>query len=91
MKNFIWTIKSEKASRMYGGADVEVSIYRILRGRAVFVMRTNWCTRSYKGGDSEVMNALARHGDISKSHRDGYYKGHHCGPVAGQNFTISEV
>ena len=91
MKHFIWTIKTEKVRRILGGADIVANVYQIKRGMPVFAGSVEWCTSGCKGGDSEVMNHLARRGELPKRYLSGYYTGHHCGPVAGQNFTISEV
>lgn len=71
---FVFGIESEKVSRTYGGSDVVVRVYEIVNGETVFVCRAKWCTRSYKGAESEVMNAIAYSGRISEEFKTGYYK-----------------
>lgn len=91
MNHFVFSIEETKYSRTYGGATVTAAVYRVKRNMPVFLLRAEWCTRAFKGEPSSVMNALACAGHLPKRFRDGYYTGHHLGPVAGQPFTISKV
>ena len=61
---FVFATEKKVVSRAYGGADVTVRIYEVVDGALRFYNRANWCTRSFKGAESEVMNALANNGVI---------------------------
>ena len=74
MKHFIGIKKSEKISRTYGGATVKCYIYEIIDNEPVYVGEVEWCTCSYKGEESCIMNALGRSGVIHEEFKDGYFK-----------------
>ena len=87
MKRFFYSIEKGRISRMYCGADVSANVYRKDRyGNLVWCGRANWCTRSYKGEESEVMGVLILRRLIPKTwSENGYYR-HSNG-----KFTIQKV
>ena len=87
MKRFYYSIEKERISRMYGGADVSANVYRRDRaGNLVLCGKADWCTRSYKGEESEVMGVLIRGKLIPRTwSKNGYY--HH----SNGKFTIQKV
>lgn len=74
-KKRLFVFASEKVvvSRTYGGSNVTVRIYEIVEGTLQFCTRAKWCTRSFKGAESEVMDALSRACVIGTEY-NGYYK-----------------
>ena len=74
MKTFIYSIESSKISKTYGGANVTVKIYRIVNNTPSFVCRAKWCTRSYKGAESEVMSALVEAKALPKKLDNGKFQ-----------------
>ena len=87
MKRFYYSIEKERLSRMYGGADVSANVYRRDRaGNLVLCGKADWCTRSYKGEESEVMGVLILGKLIPKTwSKNGYY--YH----SNGKFTIQKV
>lgn len=71
MKHYIYTT-NEEAIRM-GGIKVKARIYRIKRNKPELVTLTTWNTASYKGEDSEVMNALIEAKELPKKYYGYYY------------------
>jgi len=74
-KKRLFVFASEKVvvSRTYGGSNVTVRIYEVVDGALQFCTRASWCTRSFKGAESEVMESLSRAGVIGTEYT-GYYK-----------------
>ena len=70
---FVFATEKKVVSRTYGGADVTVRIYEVVEGALRFCNRAKWCTRSFKGAESEVMNALANNGVIGAEYT-GYFE-----------------
>lgn len=70
---FVWAAMEWKVSRTYGGSTVKVRIWEVVDGNMDLVAATSWCTRSYKGEDSEVMNALHSAGVIVGDEYRGYF------------------
>ena len=87
MKRFYYSIEKERISRMYGGADVSVNVYRMGRsGNLVWCGRATWCTRAYKGEESEVQSFILLQKLIPKTwDKDGYYH------YSNGRFTIQKV
>lgn len=74
MRHFIGIKTNERVSRKYGGSDVGVTIYEIIDNEPRFCTTLLWCTRSYKGGESEILNQLAREKKIDEKYRDSCYR-----------------
>lgn len=70
---FVFAVEKCVVSRLYGGSNVTVRIYEVINGELRFCNRAKWCTRSFKGAESEVMESLARSGTISAEYT-GYFK-----------------
>ena len=70
---FVFATEREVVSRAYGGADVTVRIYEVVDGALMFCNHAKWCTRSYKGPESEVMEALSLNGVIGAEYT-GYFE-----------------
>ena len=87
MKRFFYSIEKERISRMYGGAEVSANVYRRDRsGNLVWCGTAHWCTRAYKGEESEVMSVLILGKLIPKTWaKDGYYH------YSNGKFTIQKV
>lgn len=86
MKHFIWSVY-KAASRRAGGENVTVRVYQIKRNVPVIIGSVKWCTASYKGGATEVMEYLVRREVLPKRliHESGYYQ------LFGPHFRITEV
>lgn len=70
---FVFATEKCVVSRTYGGSNVTVRIYEVVNGELQFCNRAEWCTRSFKGAESEVMESLARNGMIGAEYT-GYFK-----------------
>ena len=70
---FVFAVEKRVVSRLYGGSNVTVRIYEVVDGELQFCNRAEWCTRSFKGAESEVMESLARSGTIGAEYT-GYFK-----------------
>jgi hypothetical protein len=57
-KNYIYTEKTIKESKMYGNRTQEATIYRVEKNRPIFVDRVQYNTASTKGATSEVYQKL---------------------------------
>lgn len=82
MKRFYYKISKETISRMYGGANVTADVYKHTRNGMKHIGSLEWCTRSYKGEESEVFTFLIDKKELpkkaynwseSKSSSGGYY------------------
>jgi len=74
MRTFIGTTRKATVSRTYGGSNVIASVVEMIDNEPKFVCEVKWCTRGYKGEESEIMNELARKGIIEDNYKSGYYK-----------------
>jgi hypothetical protein len=74
MKTFIYSEQKRVVSRMYGGATVTSNIYRLKNNVPHFITQVKWCTRAYRGADSEVMIALIKAGELPKTCGNYYYQ-----------------
>jgi len=70
MKTFIYTTKSKP--RRMGGSNVTAKVFRIKNNTPECITTLNWCTASFKGEESAIMNHLAEEKDIPKKY-SGYY------------------
>ena len=70
---FVFATEKKVVSRTYGGADVTVRIYEVVDGALQFCNRAKWCTRSFKGAESEVLESLSRNGVIGAEYT-GYFE-----------------
>ena len=70
---FVWAAIETKISRTYGGSSVKARIWEVVDGKMDIVASATWCTRSYKGEESEVMNALEVSGIIVGDEYKGYF------------------
>ena len=70
---FVFATEREVVSRTYGGSVVTVRIYEVVNVELRFICRAKWCTSSFKGAESEVMEALSRNGVIGAEYT-GYFE-----------------
>ena len=45
---------------MYGGFNETAKVFKIVKGKPVFITQAEWCTAATYGKESEVMQALIR-------------------------------
>jgi hypothetical protein len=57
--NFVFTEKSRKVSRTYGGSTYTLAVYEIVKNEFVFLGEVTACTRGHKGEESEAWTVIA--------------------------------
>ena len=58
--SFIFTEKSRKISRTYGGSTYVLSVYQIVNNEPVFIGDCVACTRGHKGEESEAFGVIVK-------------------------------
>jgi hypothetical protein len=56
--NFVYTEKSRKISKTYGGSTYTLAVYEIVNNELVYLGEKTACTRGHKGEDSEAFDVV---------------------------------